>query len=167
MQAKINNRTCEIELVSKDENKVEMSIDGKIYSIDVVMSESGFCSILYDGLSFNAEAVKQNDGKKYSITTNFQHFDVELSDPQKKYLRGRKKDDSNEEQDAIMSLMPGKVVRILVAEGDRLSQGDGAVVVEAMKMQNTFAVSRDCQVKKIAVAEGDSVNRNQVLITLE
>ena len=44
MRAKIDNRNREVEMISKDGNKVEISVDGKIYDIDVVMSESGFCS---------------------------------------------------------------------------------------------------------------------------
>jgi biotin carboxyl carrier protein len=167
MQAKINNRICEVELLSKEENKVEVSIDGKIYEIDAVMAENGFCSILYQGHSYNAEAIKSNDGKQYTITTNFQHFEIELSSPQKKYLRNKKKEKSSEHQEVITSPMPGKVIDILVSEGDVLKKGKGAIVVEAMKMQNTFVVSRNCRVKKIEVSVGDSVNRDQVLITLE
>jgi biotin carboxyl carrier protein len=167
MQAKINNRFCEIELLSKEENKVEVSLDGKIYEIDTVMAENGFCSIIYQGHSYNAEAIKKNDGMRYTITTNFQHFEVELTNPQKKYLRDRKKEKINETQNVITSPMPGKVIDILVSEGDLLKEGKGTIVVEAMKMQNTFAVSHPCRVRKINVSVGDSVNRDQVLITLE
>ena len=88
MKAKIDNRTCEVELLSKDGNKVEISVDGKIYDIDVVMSESGFCSIIHEGRSYNAESVRHSE-RKYTITTNLRYFDIELSNPQKKYLRGR------------------------------------------------------------------------------
>lgn len=82
MKAKIDNRSCEVEMISKDGNRVEISVDGKIYDIDVVMSESGFCSILHEGRSYNAEAVRHSEGK-YTITTNFRYFDIELSNPQK------------------------------------------------------------------------------------
>jgi biotin carboxyl carrier protein len=167
MQAKINNRLCEIELLSKEENKVEVLLDGKIYEIDIVMAENGFCSILYHGNSYNAEAIKNEDGTLYTITTNFQHFDIELANPQKKYLRNRKKGEIDDTQNIIASPMPGKVIDILVSEGDVLKEGKGAIVVESMKMQNTFAVSHPCRVKKINVSVGDSVNRDQILITLE
>jgi biotin carboxyl carrier protein len=167
MQAKINNRICEIELLSKDDNKVEVLLDGKLYEIDTVMAENGFCSILYQGHSYNAEAIRKENEIRYTITTNFQHFDVELSNPQKKYLRDKKAAKMMDVQLSITSPMPGKVIDILVAEGEFLEEGQGAIVVEAMKMQNTFAVSKSCNVKKINVSVGDSVNRDQVLITLE
>ena len=108
MKAKIDNRTCEVELLSKDGNRVEISVDGKIYDIDVVMSENGFCSILHDGRSYNAESVRHSDGK-YTITTNFRYFGIELSNPQKKYLRGRQAI-VEEAQETITSPMPGKII---------------------------------------------------------
>lgn len=63
--------------------------------------------------------------------------------------------------------MPGKVISIPVNVGDRLTAGDIAVVLEAMKMQSNYKVNADCTVKNILVSEGDPVNANQVLVELE
>ena len=63
--------------------------------------------------------------------------------------------------------MPGKIVSILVKEGDKLSAGDTVLVIEAMKMQSNFKVTSDCSVKEILVKEGDSVVNDQVLVKLE
>ncbi|TAH61899.1 MAG: acetyl-CoA carboxylase biotin carboxyl carrier protein subunit [Fermentimonas caenicola] len=165
MRAKIENRIRDVELISKDGNKVEISVDGKIYDIDVVMSESGFCSIIHEGRSYNAEAVSHSDGK-YTITTNFRHFDIELSNPQKKYLRGRQSS-IDEVQETIISPMPGKVIKILVSENMEVKQGDPLIVVEAMKMQSTYTAAQDAIVEKIHIEEGDSVVRDQLLITFK
>ena len=71
------------------------------------------------------------------------------------------------EEDKIVAPMPGKVVKIPVRKGDRLSSGDIVVVLEAMKMQSNYKVTSDCTVRDILVNEGDSVNANQVLIVLD
>lgn len=163
MKAKIDNRTCEVELLSKDGNKVEISVDGKIYNIDVVMSESGFCSIIHDGRSYNAESVRHSE-RKYTITTNLRYFDIELSNPQKKYLRGRQAA-TEEVQETITSPMPGKIIKITVSEGMEVKQGDPLIVVEAMKMQSTHTAAQNAIVEKIHVEEGDSVVRDQLLIS--
>ncbi|MDD2930330.1 MAG: acetyl-CoA carboxylase biotin carboxyl carrier protein subunit [Fermentimonas sp.] len=165
MRAKIDNRIRDVEMISKDGNKVEISVDGKIYDIDLVMSESGFCSIIYEGRSYNAESVRHSEGK-YSITTNFRHFDIELSNPQKKYLRGRQSS-VDEVQETIISPMPGKVIKILVTEDMEVKQGDPLIVVEAMKMQSTYSAAQDAIVEKIHIEEGDSVLRDQLLITFK
>ncbi len=165
MKARIDNRLREVEMISKDGNKVEISVDGKIYDIDVVMSESGFCSIIHEGRSYNAESVRHSEGK-YSITTNFRHFDIELSNPQKKYLRGRQSA-ADEVQETITSPMPGKIIKIMVTEEMEVKQGDALIVVEAMKMQSTYSAAQNATVEKIHVTEGDSVSRDQLLISFK
>ena len=71
------------------------------------------------------------------------------------------------QDDKIVAPMPGKVVKIPVKVGDQLKAGDIVVVLEAMKMQSNYKVSSDCTVREILVNEGDSVNSNQVLLTLD
>lgn len=165
MKAQIDNRLREVELLSKDGNKVEISVDGKVYDIDVVMSESGFCSIIHEGRSYNAESVRHSESK-YTITTNFRHFDIELSNPQKKYLRGRQST-VDDVQETITSPMPGKIIKVMVSEGMEVKQGDPLIVVEAMKMQSTYTAAQNAIVDKIHIAEGDSVLRDQLLITFK
>jgi len=165
MKAKTGSRTCEVEMISKDGNRVEITVDGKLYDIDVVMSENGFCSILHGGRSYNAESVRHSEGK-YTITTNFRYFDIELSSPQKKYLRGRQQI-IDEVQETITSPMPGKIVKIMVSEEMEVKQGDPLIVVEAMKMQSTYTAAQNAIVEKIHVEEGDSVIRDQLLISFK
>ena len=165
MKAKTGSRICEVEMISKDGNRVEITVDGKLYDIDVVMSENGFCSILHGGRSYNAESVRHSEGK-YTITTNFRYFDIELSNPQKKYLRGRQQA-VEEVQETITSPMPGKIVRIMVSEEMEVKQGDPLIVVEAMKMQSTYTAAQNAIVEKIHVEEGDSVTRDQLLISFK
>jgi biotin carboxyl carrier protein len=63
--------------------------------------------------------------------------------------------------------MPGKVVRILLGPGDEVAAGQGVVVVEAMKMQNEVKSTRPGRVSEIRVAEGETVNGNQILAVIE
>ena len=63
--------------------------------------------------------------------------------------------------------MPGKVVRLLVQEGDEVSEGQSVAVVEAMKMENELAAKRAGRVKRIPVGEGELVEAGKVLVVLE
>ena len=67
----------------------------------------------------------------------------------------------------VVALMPGKVVRILVAPGDEVAARQPVVVVEAMKMENEMAAARAGTVKEIPVQEGMSVDAGRVLAVLE
>ena len=62
--------------------------------------------------------------------------------------------------------MPGLIVRVLVARGERVAAGDGVVVIEAMKMENELRAGDAGIVDEVAVRAGDVVDREQVLVTL-
>lgn len=67
----------------------------------------------------------------------------------------------------ITTPMPGRVVKVLVAEGAKISSGDPVVVIEAMKMENQVTAPIDGTVKAIHVKEGDQVNSDETLIQIE
>ena len=166
MEIHIGNRVADISLVSKDGNKVQLTIDGVPYDVDIVMAENGSCSILHEGKSYNAELIRKEGGKSYTVNAHYQSYNIDIIDSQAKYLRMRKGNDEKQ-SDKIISPMPGKVVKIPVRVGDRLESGDIVVVIEAMKMQSNYKVNSPCIVKDILVNEGDSVNSNQVIMTLD
>lgn len=166
MEIHIGNRIADVSLISKEGNNVSVSIDGVVYDVDVVMTENGACSILHDGKSYNAGLIRSNGGKNYKVNMHFSSYTVDIVDTQAKYLRMKKRN-KEIQNDSLQSPMPGKVVKIPVNVGDRLNAGDTAIVIEAMKMQSNYKVNADCFIKEILVQEGEAVNANQVLITLD
>jgi biotin carboxyl carrier protein len=62
--------------------------------------------------------------------------------------------------------MPGTVLKINVAVGDTVSEGQAVVILEAMKMENEIAAPSSGTVASIVVSQGASVNSGDVLITL-
>lgn len=67
----------------------------------------------------------------------------------------------------IKSPMPGSVVKLNVAEGDEVKEGDILVIVEAMKMENELRAPGNMKVKKVHVKEGEQVEGFVPLIELE
>lgn len=67
----------------------------------------------------------------------------------------------------IRAVMPGKVVAVLVEEGASVEQGDGILVVEAMKMENEIKAGRAGTVSKIAVAPGQAVESGELLVVID
>lgn len=63
--------------------------------------------------------------------------------------------------------MPGIILEVNVAEGDKVKKGDPLCVLEAMKMENTLTASRDGIVKTVNIAKGDTVDKGKLLIELE
>ena len=62
--------------------------------------------------------------------------------------------------------MPGKVIAVLVHEGEQVSVGQGLIVLEAMKMENTLAAEIDGQVQRVTVAAGDLVDGGALLVEI-
>jgi len=63
--------------------------------------------------------------------------------------------------------MPGRIVRLLVAENSVVEAGQGIVVVEAMKMQNEIKSPKKGVVKKMSATVGAAVNPGDVLAIVE
>jgi len=67
----------------------------------------------------------------------------------------------------ISSPIPGTVVKLLTQEGKVVSKGDKLIIVEAMKMENTFTAPMDGVVQTITVAAGERVEAGKILIQLQ
>jgi len=67
----------------------------------------------------------------------------------------------------VAAPMPGKVVRVPVAVGERVHARQPLVVVEAMKMENELRASRDGTVAEVHVREGMSVEAGALLIVIQ
>lgn len=67
---------------------------------------------------------------------------------------------------AILSPMPGLVISVDVAEGDRVAKGDRLLTVEAMKMEHTLRAPFDGIVGKLPVSVGTRVSENQLIASV-
>ena len=67
----------------------------------------------------------------------------------------------------VTTSMPGNVVDVLVAEGDRVKAGQAVLISEAMKMESEIQAAIDGTVKAVHVAKGDRVNPGEILIEIE
>jgi acetyl/propionyl-CoA carboxylase alpha subunit len=75
--------------------------------------------------------------------------------------------DGLHETSALTAPMPGVVVRVLAAEGDRVEPRQPLLVLEAMKMETPLVSPYEAVVKRVHVAEGDRVAGGELLVELE
>jgi biotin carboxyl carrier protein len=64
----------------------------------------------------------------------------------------------------VVAPMPGKVLRILVAEGDTVQRGTVVAILEAMKMENELRAGGDGTIGRIAVKEGQNVTKGDLIV---
>jgi pyruvate carboxylase len=164
-EIKLNDEISDIKILKQDGNIMDIAVGDNEYTVDIIEVEKGVYSLLIDGVSFNVE-LTDIGLKKYEVNTLYNSFDIEIIDAETKYMNNRK---GGEDDDAnfISTPMPGKIVKILVNEGDIVKGGETVVIVSAMKMESEYKVVNDRRIKQILVKEGDSIDGNQPLILLE
>ena len=145
-------------------------LDDAAFAASVATIKSGWYSILIAGknLELRVAAVEgKPDGgpATYRVSMDGAEFSIEVIDP-RKWVRGGGAAQAAGSQ-SIVAPMPGKVVRILVAEGQSVEAGQGLLVVEAMKMQNEIKSQKAGTVGKVSVHEGQTVTAGQALMIVE
>jgi biotin carboxyl carrier protein len=164
---KLNDRIAKVKLLSRDKNLVKISVDDKIYNIDLCKVEENEYSVLHNGISYNIEVVEGETPKRYIANTYYKSYEIEIVDAETRYQQNRNKNELDQSQNTISTPMPGKIVRIPVKAGEQVTAGQTVIVVSAMKMESEYKVNRDAVIKKILVNVGDTVKSHQTLIIIE
>ena len=141
-------------------------LDGEPFEADVTEIEPGVFSLLIGGQSYTVRVSPNGEAGEYRVALCGAEYAVAVRDP-RKLARGGHEKQTLEGRQNVLSLMPGKVVRLLVAEGDAVERGQGLIVVEAMKMQNEIKCPKAGRVEKILVREGQPVNAGEILLAVE
>ncbi len=123
--------------------------------VDIVEVEPGVYSVIVGDESFEARIAGNQ------ISVGGYRFTVEVDDP-RQWKRSRHAAGA-QGRVSIAAAMPGKLIRVLVAVGDEVTEGQGIMVVEAMKMQNELKAPRGGRVTSIAVKPNESVIPEQSL----
>jgi len=149
-------------VVTRQDAAYVVTLDGVEHVVDARKLEADFYSILYEGKSY--EVSIESAGGSYVVRHGAHEQVVELADAS---LRGRNDLHRRTGIHHVDSVMPGKVVRVLVAAGDEVQAGQGLVVVEAMKMENEIGSPRAGRVKSVEVTPGQNVETGARLVVLE
>jgi biotin carboxyl carrier protein len=158
--AELNNEKYNLEF-KREADKVFAKIDDREYELEASEVEPNVYLLKHNNRIYQIYAAPNG-----IVNVGNNQFEVSLIDP--KRLRSSASGDISADGIAqIKTAMPGKVVRILVEEGTEVLQGDGILIVEAMKMQNEMKSPKDGIVKEIKVEEGATVNAGDVLAIIE
>jgi len=149
-------------VVTRQDGHYVVEIDGRRHEVDSHKLENNFYSFVTQERSY--EVSVERDGDTYKVRRGAAQLDVTISDPSR---QARETLAIRVGPEKVLSQMPGKVVRVLVAEGDEVEAGAGLIVVEAMKMENEIATVKGGKVTKIAVAPGEAVEAGALLLVVE
>jgi biotin carboxyl carrier protein len=138
--------------------------NGGTVQVDAVMPRPGVLSLLVAGRSY--EIKREQTASEVHLWIGSTRFSVEIRDP--RGLRSRQAIVGKVRgPQKILAPMPGRIVRVLVAEGAAVEAGQGIAVVEAMKMQNEIKSPGKGIVRRITAVAGAAVNPGDVLGIVE
>lgn len=143
----------------------KVAIDGVEHVVDAHQVAGQLWSVLYRGASFVVD-VTQLPTEEYEVLIQGDCHKFALMNEQRRaMIRAGGKGAAGKAM--LTSPMPGKVVKLLVNEGQEVEAGQGVIVVEAMKMENELKSALAGKVKEIFVAEGEVVESGAKLLLVE
>lgn len=164
--AELNNENHEINL-QQNGSDVTAEIDGRVYELEADEVEPNVYLLKHENKIYQifvSPGKNASDASQVNLGAN--NFEIKLADP-KRLRSGVGAGGAAGGAAEIKTAMPGKVVRVLVEPGAEIRQGEGVIIVEAMKMQNEMKSPKDGIVKEIRANEGATVNAGDVLAVIE
>ena len=131
-----------------------------------------------DGKKFEVEVnlLNSNDAQ---VKVNDKNFDIKISNnlPEPKKSEPKKSEPKKSEPKIpdqsvqgnpgdLLALMPGKILKVLVSEGQKIKMGEPVIIMESMKMEQTIVSSADGVINSINVKEGETIEVGSVMIVI-
>ena len=151
-------REIDAEVIARDGNMIRVRIGDREIAVEFTPNADGGAILMIDGRRYPVFSAR----RKESILVSVGPASVEFK-PAEAAARRRSRGLAAAE---ITAPMPGKVLKVLVHDGDLVEAGQALVVIEAMKMETTLAAESAAIVKHVRVKEGQTVDHGAVLIEL-
>jgi acetyl/propionyl-CoA carboxylase alpha subunit len=156
-------RRVHVQIPSTNEKKA-IVVNGREMPCDCIRLPDGTYSLLIDGRVYDLGV--ELDGDRCIVVHGVNRHTLVIHDP-RRLATGNPVEEGQPGLQRISADMPGKVIRVLVREGDTVAYDQGLLVLEAMKMQNEIRAPKRGVVIDVGVVEGKAVNSGDFLISVE
>lgn len=158
----VDGQKLDIELLLRDNGVTEARVGHTVYPLEIRETSTDTFWLNWNNLSIEVAVIRSNG--TYTVALNGKRFEIDLSNGRSLRRSGAV---SQTGIVPVKARMPGKIVKILVSEGDEVQRNQGLLVMEAMKMQNEIQSPKIGRVRRIAVQEGATVGANELLAEVE
>ncbi len=146
--------------IDKEGKETEVEIEGRRVPVEFQKIDENFYSILLGERSIGVGILKR--GKRIDVFVDGDLYEFEsVSDRERERTKG-----AISGVQEIKSPMPSRVVKILKKSDEEVKEGEGVIVIEAMKMESELKSPIDGKVKEVKVKEGDAVESGTVLLVI-
>ena len=151
-----------------DEKGDQLTIrtEKKQWVVDVHRAGPHHYSVIQDASSFDLRFFV--DHSTITAFLNGEQMTFQLEDPTAfRKAKGGVSGDKIHGPAEVKALMPGKIIKVLVKKGEKVSKGQGLLVMEAMKMENEMVSPKEGTVTRLSAAEGQSTESGAILAVIE
>lgn len=146
-------------------SEYEVTVGERSYRIDA-KATGDVWSLLLDGRQHEV-AVARDGANSFRVGTRGETDSVAVYDPLEFEVLASTGGPGAQGAQRVEAMMPGRVVKVLAAEGDSVSVGQGVLVLEAMKMENEIVAEAEGVLGQLAVEEGQAVEAGDLLFMVE
>ncbi len=163
--AKLGEKTHTVEIEEVDKELYRVAVDGNEFLVDGRKTGVANYSLIVNHRSFEVDVDVVED--EFRVLVDGRSYHIHLVDERRMRLGGLQAGIQLEGRQEISVPMPGKVIAVLVSEGERVEKGQGLVIVEAMKMENEVRCPITGEVKEVRVKTGETLEAGTVLAVVE
>ena len=154
-----HSQSFPIDLTPTDKSH-RATVGEKTVKVEILQAKDGKLDLLIDGKRLTAYV--SSDNAKRWVTVDGQTFVLTKSSGSHKGGHGHQHSAGE-----LTAPMPGQVRAVNVSEGDAVTKGQTLLILEAMKMEIRVQSPQTGTVKKLFVEQGQSVEREQILVEIE
>ena len=163
--ARLGEKTYTVEIEEIGKSLYRVAVDGSEFVVDGKKTGRTNYSLIVDNRSFEIEVDNTDD--EYRVLVDGRSYHINLVDERRLRVGASQAATQLQGRQRVSVPMPGKVIAVLVTEGDQVEKGQGLVIVEAMKMENEVHSPIAGAIKEIKVKAGDTVEGGAVLVIVE
>lgn len=127
--------------------------------------DTGISAIMLDGIPYDIETLQSERGNLEGVKVGTDTFTIDEIQAGK--VLATRRETEIVKEGVVKAFMPGLIVRILKQAGDRVSEGETVLYMEAMKMENAITAPRAGLLSRIGAAEGSTVLTGDILFVVE
>ena len=155
-----------VKILKEDGKQYLLELAGKQYHASLKSISSQSVEVILNDFHYRAHISCTHSGETW-LSLNGNIFSLKRKDILPEKMISGSGLDGGIGGDAIVSPMPGKVVKLSLQEGSDFAKGDVVLVVESMKMENNIIAPFNGKLLKYHVTEGDMVDGNSTLVSYQ
>jgi len=156
----IDKREFRLNLKQVKKNDIQVSLGKRTYHVTAEFLNPDEILLNIDGKIH--DVIINSNTTSYFVYVNGRCYQIE----KKSALQILGGEDDKQQTISITTSMPGRIVKVLLKEGEQVEEGQAILILEAMKMQNEIKSPRAGRIIKIGPKTNQSVETGALLFTV-